>query len=388
VTILATLGPTLGQSGISIPAYADILESLKDSFRAIYGGDIYLEPDSQDGQMVAIFAQAIYDVDMMCVNAIMSFSPTYAQGAEFSSLVKINGIRRMVPTNSSAVGDCIGVAGTVIANGVVEDANGNLWDLPASVTIPIGGSISETVTAQEQGAIVAAAGTINVIRSPQYGWQSFASTTDATVGNPLESDIALRYRQSVSVGNPAYCIVSSMLGAIYAVPGVTHALINENNTSGTVNSVPAYNIAVVALGGSAQAIGDAIAARMPPGLVTYGAVTVISTDPLGVTHAVKYTVATEVRMIATINIVATVGYITAYGTALKQAMADYINGLGIGDDVQYARLFGPVAAVSPTIHIINILIAKYGGSKTAADVAIDYKEIATCAVADITLIIA
>jgi len=35
---------------------------VKGLFQSIYGEDIYLEADSQDGQLAAAFAQCLYDV--------------------------------------------------------------------------------------------------------------------------------------------------------------------------------------------------------------------------------------------------------------------------------------------------------------------------------------
>ena len=172
---LSTLAATVGPAGISAPTYADILESLQESFQGIYGSDAYIAPDSQDGQLLALIAAAINDANQMAIKVYQSFSPTYAQGAGLSSLVKINGITRDIPTNSMATGNVVGTPGTIVAGGVVSDANGNLWNVPTT-TIPGGGSISVTVTAQQPGAIVAAAGTINKITTPILGWTSFLST--------------------------------------------------------------------------------------------------------------------------------------------------------------------------------------------------------------------
>jgi hypothetical protein len=58
---LATLACTIDENGISAPSYADILASLQASFQSIYGSDIYIEADSQDGQWLATIAQIIND---------------------------------------------------------------------------------------------------------------------------------------------------------------------------------------------------------------------------------------------------------------------------------------------------------------------------------------
>src|SRR5260363_207233 len=44
-----TLSVTIDATGIHAPSYADVLNALKAQYRAIYGPDVYLENDSQDG---------------------------------------------------------------------------------------------------------------------------------------------------------------------------------------------------------------------------------------------------------------------------------------------------------------------------------------------------
>ena len=92
MAVLETLSATIDETGIYIPQYTEILGSLMDSFRAIYGQDIDIAPDTQDGQWLAILAKSIYDSNNMAVAAYNSFSPSYAVGAGLSSLVKLNGL--------------------------------------------------------------------------------------------------------------------------------------------------------------------------------------------------------------------------------------------------------------------------------------------------------
>src|SRR6185503_1528966 len=118
------------------------LAYLTAQYQAIFGADAYLGSDSQDGQLLAIFAAAINDCNAACVASYNSRSPSTAQGAGLDAAVKINGLLRNGATASTVVLTIVGVAGTVITNGVAGDSNGNSWALPTSVTIPGGGSIS------------------------------------------------------------------------------------------------------------------------------------------------------------------------------------------------------------------------------------------------------
>jgi len=130
------------------------------------------------------------------------------------------------------------------------------------VTIPVGGSISVTVTAAVAGNIAAPAGTINIINTAQYGWQSFVSTSDATQGTAVETDAALRTRQSVSVDKQAVSVLNGMTSAIANVPGVTRYKAYQNATNATdANGLPAHSMSLVVAGGTSSAIAAAIQSR-------------------------------------------------------------------------------------------------------------------------------
>ncbi|KLG04692.1 bacteriophage protein, partial [Enterobacter asburiae] len=129
---LDTLGlsATVTAEGISAPDYQTILDTLTSYFQQIYGSDAYLEPDSKDGQMVAIYALAIHDANNTAIAVYNSFSPSTGIGRALSSNVKINGIARKGATNSTSDLALEGEPGTLITAGMVRDENGKLWALP------------------------------------------------------------------------------------------------------------------------------------------------------------------------------------------------------------------------------------------------------------------
>jgi len=117
------LSPTaayVDATGIHAPTFTDIQAFLVSQYQAIYGADIETDPSTQDGQLIGIFALAMSDVNAACVAVYNSFSPSTAQGIGLSSMVKINGLTRRVPSNSTAPMLIVGVTGTVIANGIVQ----------------------------------------------------------------------------------------------------------------------------------------------------------------------------------------------------------------------------------------------------------------------------
>lgn len=250
---LTTIAPTIDASGITAPTYADVLAYLQGQYRAIYGADTYLDPDSQDGQMLGVLAKAISDANSVAIAIYRSFSPATAQEDALSSNVKINGIARKVASYSSADLVLVGQAGKTITNGAAKDSNGVQWLLPATVTIPPSGTITVTATCASIGDVSARAGTINHIATPALGWQSVTNPADAAEGAPVEKDAALRQRQTVSTALPSLTVLDGIIGAVANVPGVTRYVPYENDTDATdANGIPSHSISLVVEGGATR----------------------------------------------------------------------------------------------------------------------------------------
>jgi len=387
---LPTLACTLSATGITAPSYADILASLKASFQSIYGADAYLEADSQDGQLLAIFAQALHDANQMSIAVYNSFSPKTAQGVGLSNVVKINNIKRKVASPSQVNLTITGVAGTVISNGQAGDALGNVWVLPSVVTIPPAGTIIATAECSEPGAVSADIGTIVNILTPTTGWQTVTNPAAASLGSPVETDAELRVRQEVSPALSAISVIEALYAALRAVDGVDYLRIYENDTGATdANGVPAHSIAVVVEGGDADEIAGVIMNKKSPGVGTYGSTTVEVPDISGALREINFSTPTLVPIKAEIDITVGSNYTSIIGDAIKEAIAAYINNLEVGDDIVVVRLNVPAmlngAPDSDTYKITSLEAGLVSGSVGTADIIIAFNAKATCSVSNITL---
>lgn len=389
MTVLSDLA-YIDDSGYHYADYPTFLSWLQDEYRAIYGADTYLEADSQDGQLIAIFAKALYDNAALGATIYNSRSPSTAQGTGLSSVVKINGLRRRVPTNSTVDLTVVGVVGTVITNGVAQDILDQKWNLPSPITIPVEGEIIVTATAQEEGAVSAAAGTITKIFTPTLGWQSVTNVADATEGDPVETDAELRVRQSQSVAIPSLSVFEGTIGAVLSLDGVTRVKGYENDSNVTDgDGIPAHSISIVAEGGDAQEIAEAIATHKTPGTGTYGTTSETVFDEYGVPNTINFYRPTIVPIKVEVEITAFTGYSSAYATQIKAAVAALINSLAIGSDVLITKLYVPAnlpgTAQGETFDIIQIQIAKVPDAFGTINVPIAFNEAASCDVANVTI---
>jgi uncharacterized phage protein gp47/JayE len=379
------------QSGFHCPDYPTVLTYLQGEYRTIYGADTYLEADSQDGQWVAILALAMFDSMQVAAAIYNSFSPLTAQRDALSRNVKINGIARLVASYSTADLTIVGQAGTIILNGQAKDTLDQKWNLPASVTIPVGGSIVVTATAAEVGAVSAAAGTITKIATPTLGWQTVNNVAAATIGDPVETDAELRRRQAQSTMIPSLSVMEGIVGAVASLAGVNRYRGYENDTNTTnADGIPAHAISLVVEGGTTQAIAEAIAAKKTPGTATYGTTSYTTYDQYGVPNTINFFRPTNATISIEVSLTARTGYLSTTADAIKAALVAYIADLLIGDDIYISKLYVPANLsnqdIGATFDVTQIRINKNSGSWVTTNLTLAFNEIAQTALANVTVI--
>ncbi|WP_034946137.1 baseplate J/gp47 family protein [Erwinia oleae] len=391
---LDTLGlsATVTAQGISAPDYQTILTTITGYFQQIYGTDAYLAPDSKDGQMVALVALAIHDSNNTAIQVYTSFSPSSALGDALTRNVKINGITRKSATKSTVDLTLTGTAGTTITNGSVKDQNGVIWNLPPSVTIDAGGSVTVTATCANSGAVAAVAGSISLINTPTRGWTAVSNASAATVGTAAETNAQLRVRQSQSVAIPALTPFESVDGAIANVTGVTrHKLYENDSGSADSDGISGHSIAAIVDGGDVTEIAQTIRGKKGQGVGTYGSTTVNVPDTYGNPHDISFSRSVNVPVYVFIALKVFSGYTTQIGEQIKKAVADYINSLTIGDDVLLSRIYSPanlgvVSGGNSRYYDINSLaIGKSVATTSASNISIAFNESASCNVENIAI---
>lgn len=384
---LETLGlsATVTAQGISAPDYQTILDTVTGYFYQIYGSDAYLEPDSKDGQMVALSALAIHDANNTAMAIYHSFSPATALGAGLSSNVKINGITRKGETHSTVDLLLTGTPGTLIANGQVKDSNNLIWNLPASVVIGVSGSVTVTATCTTRGAVAALAGAIVLINTPTRGWSTVSNPAPATVGSLAETDAQLRVRQRQSVALAAVTPFEGLDGAIANVADVTRHKLYENDSGTTdADGLPPHSVAAIVDGGDITQIAQVIRGNKGQGVSTYGTTAVTVADVYGNPHVIRFSRSVEVPIYAHIALKAFAGYTSQIGVQIQQAVADYINAMAIGTGVVLSRLYSPAnlgvvsGGAARYYDIQSLVIGRTPGALAAENITVTYGEAVSC----------
>lgn len=386
----------IDETGYHFADYPTILSWLQGKYREIYGQDVYIEPDSQDGQWISVQAKYLYDTAALGASIFNSFSPSTAQGVGLARNVKINGLTKRSATLSTVDLTCVGTAGTVLgvagAPAIAIDTLEQKWNIPVGTTIPGGGSIIVTAEAQESGAVQAVIGSVNRIFTPTRGWQSVTNATAATAGVPVETDAELRARQAISTANPSNTVLEGTAGAVANLAGVTAVRPYENDTSATDgNGIPEHSISMVVIGGDVTEICTTILTHKTPGCGTFGDTSEVVFDSKGMPTNISFERPADIPIEVEVVISVNAGYTSDYATLIAEAVANTVNEFGIGNDVLYTRLFIPAylqgTPAFGTFDVVSIKISRDGDPVAASNVDILWNERATCdALIDVTVV--
>lgn len=379
------------ETGISAPSYEEIYEYLKGRMRAIFGDDINLDADTQDGQMVGIVAAAISDVNAQAIAVYNAYNPTTAKGVALDSAVKVNGITRQAASHSQVDLRIVGQAGTHIVNGVALDEAENKWNLPADVVVPPAGEITVTAIAAEEGDIRAPAGTVNRIGTPTLGWQTVENILAAEPGAPVQTDLELRVQQSKSTALPSVSLWEGIIGSLLTTAGVRRVSgIKNDGDTPTSEGVPGHSIAMIVDGGEVADIAKTIFLKKGEGVGTYGSTSYNYLDTYGFPNTIKFSRPTIVPAYCKLTIAPAADYLSSAEDEIKARIVAYINSLGIGESVNIARVLASAVktdagVVDERFSVEAITLGRSATAQTADSLAIAWNEAVSCAPENVTV---
>ncbi|MNP08531.1 hypothetical protein D3C76_1006040 [compost metagenome] len=166
----------------------------------------------------------------------------------------------------------LGVSGTVIAAGsqVRSRIDNTRWLTTGPIAIGVSNTATGFAICSTPGRVLAAAGELTIIGTPQAGWSS-VTNGEAAAGEDSETDADFRKRRNESVARAGSNMRDNMLANIASVTGVTDVKILENSSDDPVDpdGIPYTAIAVVVNGGSDGDIGWAMYQKYNPGTPMY-----------------------------------------------------------------------------------------------------------------------
>jgi uncharacterized phage protein gp47/JayE len=358
---------TINENGITIQTAAEIRDNILNGtpdylgLRQIYGDTINVNPNSPDGQMVNIVAQAKLDILEFALQIYASFDPDEAVGTQLDARCAINGVIRN-PGSYTLQQVEVTVTQSVTINGldafpvtgafVVQDSTGNRYSPLTTQNIVAAGTYTIVFRALVLGAIESSPNTITTIATIQAGITAVNNPSGpSSIGLIEETDSALRIRRQNSVSLPSQGYLQGMIGALLNTEDVLQAIVIENNTGVTdLNGIPGHSIWCIVLGGSNEDVASVIYRKRNAGCGMFGSVTVPVLQVDGTLFDVSFSRPTDEQLYISFDIEALTGAIDVnYIRAQLLARLQY----GINQTANTTAIVVLVNQLAPNASVTN-----------------------------------
>ena len=363
-------------TGIQIQTYDEIVTEILDGapatltvpaypgMRQIYGADINVQPNSPDGQMVNIVAQAKRDMLEYIQQIFTGFDPDQAVGVQLDQRCAINGVQRRqgtytyvnvsVTTNSAIT--LQGLDSTITTTPfTVSDASGNKYFLASTYAFTTAGTQSLSFRAANVGSITPTINSLTIVVTITLGVVSVNNPSAATsIGTPQESDYALRIRRANSVALPSIGYWQGLYDGLLSLSGVTSALVLENTTSTTDGyGIPGHSIWCVVAGGTTANIAGMIYLKRNAGCGMKGSITSNVNQVDGTTFTVRFDRPTSVSLYIKFDVTQITGSTPPDANFIRTQILNQLS-YKIGQSADTTSITSLIYSVAPNTSVSNI----------------------------------
>lgn len=212
------------------------------------------------------------------------------------------------------------------------------------------------VVATTAGPLSQPIGTITQIQTSRLGWDSVTNPLAAVSGRLRETDEELRIRFRNTKFERAGNIVEAVYSALFSLDDVQQVYIDDNNTDFTnANGTPGHSFLVLVDGGTSVEIARAIWDNRGAGVASVGNTSVTITDKFGYEREIRFSRPTPVNIYIQLELTTDQNFPEDGYDQIREAIIDYVDGLSIGQDILYSRLYTPVNSV-PGHQVDSMLI--------------------------------
>lgn len=236
-------------------------------------------------------------------------------------------------------------------------------------TDAISWSTPATITAINNGAQNAPAGTITIIVSAVSGLDSVTNLEDITLGENIESDTDLRIRRLESLKITGGGSLESIRARILNLPLVLHALVYENDTDGYITEdgvstvypfgMPPHSMELVVDAPNTPEENTLIANELwlskPAGIQLYGSQSITITDSQGFPRVIAFSHPYTRNVYLWITLTTNAFFPANGRTLVADAIKAYGNNLQIGDDFIFQEYYAPIYSI-PGVSLVDIRV--------------------------------
>jgi uncharacterized phage protein gp47/JayE len=396
--------PVFTDTGLAIPAEADVVAGLWADFAAAFGSGLNQSAASPQGQLVTSLAAMIGATNDLLLSIVNQVDPAFASGRMQDAIARIYFLARKGPLATVVTATCVGAAGTLIPQGALALAtDGTIYESTGDATIASGGSVDVQFQAIVTGAIPCPTGTLTKIYRTIPGWDSITNAADGVPGRDTETRAAFEDRRSGSVAVNGLGVLPSIRAAITNVEDVLDAYVTENPTASPVTNgaitLPAHSVYVAVQGGADADVARSIWQKKAPGCAYVGNTTVTVKDTSSgydvpyPSYNVTFQRPTALPIFFAVSLTDN-GLVPANASdQVKAAIVSAFSGGDggprgrIGATMYASRFYSAVAALGPWVQIVSITIG-ITSSPTGFDVAVGIDKYPTIDPTDIVVTLA
>ncbi len=365
----------LDEKGFRRKQYAEIEEDMFIRARNLFGEDINLSVRSPLGIFLRVIA---WSIGLLWQLAEQVYNQGYlrkAEGVSLDYLVELANIKRHQAAKSQGDIKIYGQPNKLIKVGFLTSTAGGIkYKTLTDATIESNGYVIVPIEAVEYGESGnVETGLINKILNPETGITKVENTMGTHSGRDIESDYELRNRYELSFANGGSATVDAIRAKVLSIPSVKSAIVLENKTMDTVNSIPPKSIMVVVQGGTDKEVAQAILDTKAAGIQTAGDVVQAIPDAAGLMKEIRFQRAKKVMIYVKIQAKKSEGS-SLNEDVIRKVVASYFNGLKMGQDVVYSQLLTSLFSNIQELHDLDISISKTQSDYHKENIEIEMSE--------------
>lgn len=300
-------------NGLQVKNLNTLIAELTAKLQSIYGSDINVDPNSPDGQMIALYSQGGVDLRELLANVNAGFDPDQAEGITLDQRVALVAIQRGAGTFTTVDVD-VDVAFALNLVGLddqaaetqpsipnlytIKDNAGNQWFLLDSQSPGAAGTYTYTFRAANIGQVLVTANTITTPVTIVSGVLTVNNPSGAIeLGENEEPDVSLRARFHTATTITSTGFADSLEALLRNLNAVASAFVYENDNAFTDGfGTLANTIWCIVDGGNPPDIAAAIFAKKGAGAGMRGAQTFAITRLDGQIFTAKWDVPNNVPL--------------------------------------------------------------------------------------------
>lgn len=364
--------------GVILPDTAAIKAAVIAAFKAAFGDDIDTDPSTPSGLLIAMLTEQADAVARNNAALANQINPSQATGVFLDGLAALTGIER-IQASKTLVSNVLatGTVGAIIPAGTkIKTPNGDEFESANVVTISASGNAFVDFWSVETGAIACAPGDLDTDKTGVVGVDLFTSSTvTVTLGRKQETDSALRLRREQALAGQSMGTVEAIRTRVFAVEGVTGAVVRENNTAhdfdladyyhlppGSAPIILAHSVWACVNGGTDEEVARAIYESKSAGADYSGDTAVsIQDDTTGIPYIVRFqrpeTLQIKIKVTVKASRYDAEGTIPGLIMAYASGEADGDQSFGIGDSISPWEIAGIINQGQPMFHVLEVSLA-------------------------------